>query len=123
MTFTLNGKVSSDEGKIMIANKAAWVQFLSDNKGKSIVGTFEVFTGNDNAGMVKLYHAYILPEIQNGFYGIGDRWTLEDIDEFLRQSYFKPFESLSGLSTIEIKQYFDWLIQWSVENLSTILNI
>lgn len=115
MDFTLTGRID-DQGNILISNKQAWLEYLRLNKGRNIVGNFEVFTGMSNTRQLKYFRTVHLKQMQTAFIKLGSRYTTQEIENILIGDYHK-YIVLKEANTIELTAFLDFVRQYASENL------
>ena len=119
--FTIQAKVSQ-EGKILIANKQQWSDFLANNRGKTIIGEFKLFTGKEAVRQLAYLEYVTIPAIQKGFKELGDLRSTDNIIELLKSEYHKPIKELRDLSTIELTEFCKFVERYAAQNLDIFKN-
>jgi len=106
--------------------------FFNRNKYKNVVCHFAIVGGDNKKSY---YRNYVLPKLQEAFFGIGSIYTIEEIDEMMRAlipiTILKQFtgdktielhRKLDDLTSEETGMLLDLSIQYAAENLNTIID-
>ena len=120
-TFQMVATIDAD-GRLLIPNKAEWREFLRINAGRKIQIDAEAFTITDTAQTKKYYFGYVLPKIQAGFIELGDRRTVQDINQLLKGEYEIPFDSIDDLDSLKFHAFMGFVKQYAAENLGVVIN-
>lgn len=112
-------------------------QFLSQHKGQKIVATFTVLGKDASEALKGYYFNYVVPTFRSALLEAGDRKTLEQTADFLRQispimrkesvdittsKYSHELRGIHDLTNPELLEHIEFLKQVAAEDYSTFID-
>lgn len=120
-SITETGRVSA-EGKLHLPMERL-SQFFARHKGEKVLIKIDILTKGTSEAMRGYYWNYIIPTIRKAFYDTGNRMSISETDEFLRELpksvCWKDDEcrSFRDLTKDEQIEFIEFLRQYAAENL------
>jgi len=126
---------STDEaGKFFIYGMDEVNDFFKQFPNHRIIGEFNVFSEGTSESMIGLYYQYIVPEFQQAYVKLGERYTKEQVDEKLREmcvitkhefnnkgKWEHEIIKVEDLNNYELVEFLDELKQIGAEHFSLII--
>ena len=105
----------------MISGKDEMRDFLRRNKGRRIIVTLEAHDKGSTPAQLAYYRLKILPDLQEAFRKLGNRMTIEDVEELMLSEYYKQIR-IPELDKEDMSDWIDFLKQYAAENLFTFID-
>jgi bifunctional DNA-binding transcriptional regulator/antitoxin component of YhaV-PrlF toxin-antitoxin module len=118
--FEMVARIDS-KGNLLIPNKAEWREFLRANANKTLLGTFEATSTKSTEQVKKFYFGYVLPKLQQGFYKLGSRYSIENLNRLMKAEYYNQIDSIDDLDTGDWRKFIEWIRQYAATNLDTVI--
>ena len=140
MRLSLQGRIT-EEGKPVLKEKERLTDFISKNKGKRFVVTFETEKKYRTSSQNSYYWGVVIQEILEGLRGVGydvipgSRQDAEAVHEMLKGMFVENREivneegivielpkSTSSMSKEEFARYIDQVARWASEFLGIVIS-
>lgn len=108
--FSITGQISND-GNLLISNKATMQDALNHNKGCVIVGNFHIYKKGASEALRGYYLHKVVPDFQQAFLESGERLSQQQTEKRLRElspiCYEETVNEKTGKYSREVRELFD----------------
>jgi len=124
----ITGK-TDDKGQFFIYGMDEVNDFFRKHPNKKIVGEFRVFETGSSPAMIGYYKTYVLKTFQDGYYKLGYRYFIEEVDRDLRnmstvckrgRGDLDPLR-VEDLTNAELVEYLDELKELGAEHFGIVI--
>lgn len=130
--FSISGKID-DKGNLLLGYKGDLLKFLAQNKSSNVIISYLIQDEKASIQFRGLYWNKIMPLVNDGLKELGNRFTLEQADNAIRElspvCKISKFNQQSGslenvilkiedLSTSQLLQHIEFVREFAMEHLN-----
>lgn len=131
--FYITGKTDK-KGSFYWSDINTLQEFFNRFKDKKFLVRFEVIHPELSINFQAYYEKHILPQLQEAYWNNGERYNFEELDEIINQTcpilheydFNKKriinYKKINELSTVEMRELINELVQHCAENLNYIID-